>query len=114
MPPSATRPALATRTNVYTNDTPSPWSASIKSKGKRPASEPEDRLKKRAKVSTEPDSSDYKNEIHDSSDSDSDVEMENIADVRARARRGTVFGMMNTASRSSSASRPGFCELTYT
>lgn len=90
------RPALINRTNVYTNNTSSPWTASIKvgSGLKRSASEigGNGGLKKRVKVSEEA-------EENSGDNSDSDVEMEDIETVAVRGRRGTVFGMMNTVSR---------------
>lgn len=102
------RPALNNRTNVYQNNTSSPWSASVKvgSSLKRSASEVggSGGVKKRVKISEEPeeDSSDGGSD----SDSDSDVEMEDIDAVAARGRRGTVFGMMNAAARAVPGTRP--------
>ena len=91
------RPALINRTNVYANNTPSPWTTSVKvgSGLKRSASEigGSGGLKKRVKVNEEA------KENSSDDNSDSDVEMEVIETVVARGRRRTVFGMMNTASR---------------
>jgi len=106
----ASRPALVNRTNVYTNNTSSPWTV-IQLQGgvKRPSSGAENGgLKKRLKVNSskeKPQEESISDEEGSDSEGDSD-EMEDSA-VRARARRGTVFGMMNAAAMGHPGSRQG-------
>ena len=100
---SDSRPALVNRTNVYANNTSSPWSASIKVGGglKRPVSEigGTGGLKKRLKVNEGP------KENLSGDDSNSDVETEDIKTVAVRGRRGRMFGMMSVASRAVPSAR---------
>jgi len=105
----ASRPALANRTNVYTNNTPSPWTALQLQAGikRRSNSAENGGLKKRAKISSSQEKlqESIVDEDDSGDDSNSDAEMEDICAVRTRARRGTVFGMMNAAA----MGLPGSC-----
>lgn len=114
---SNTRPALINRTNVYSKNSPTPWTASIKAAGtKRPASGGDGGFKKRLKFASEQENNSADIEVDidgaaDLSDSDGDDDMHDIADVTARARRGTVSGMINAASRAPAGYRPGLCKV---
>jgi hypothetical protein len=93
----ASRPALVNRTNVYTNNTQSPWSVLQQAGIKRPSSGTENGgLKKRVKVSNKEEQDNIVENIYSDEESDGNEEMEDIVSVKARARRGTVFQMMNT------------------
>jgi hypothetical protein len=108
----ASRPALINCTNVYTNNIPSPWTV-IQLQGgvKRPSSGAEDGgLKKRLKVRCSREQSQEENIANQEGsddESDSGEEMKDIRAVRARAKRGTVFSMMNAAAMGHPGSRQG-------
>jgi hypothetical protein len=111
---SASRPALSNRTNVYTNNTPSPWTVLQQTGTKRPSSGAENGgLKKRIKVNSKDEQEVQENILEDGdsdAESDSDEEMEDIVNIRARARRGTAFQMMNAAAMGLPRSRQGLCK----
>lgn len=104
----ASRPALVNRTNVYTNNTQSPWSVLQQAGIKRPSSGTEyGSLKKRAKVSSKEEQYNVVENEYSGEESDGNEEMEDIVSARARARRGTVFQMMNTTAMGVPRSRQG-------
>jgi denticleless len=104
-PSSSPRPAFANRTNVYQNSgntiaPPKSWfslpTPPEHGKVKRPSTAADGRLKKRVKLCL--DNKGSKDPItHEESDGDSDVEMEDMAIVRAKARNSSTFQMRRNA-----------------
>jgi denticleless len=121
------RPVLVNRINVYTNSIPSPWSALQQAGTKRPASGPQcGGLKKRVKVNNSKEQKQQENIIEDDDsdcESDSDVEMADVVDVKPGSKRSTTFRMMAAAAMRVPISRQGirtcfrcfvvFCILIY-
>jgi hypothetical protein len=114
----SSRPALANCTNVYTNNIPSPWTIlQLHAGTKRPSTSSggeDGSLKKRAKVSCSNEQHQKESTAeaeYSDEENNSDVEMEDMVNVTARGRRGTVFGMMNAASLRLPGSRRGLRRL---
>lgn len=101
-PSSSPRPALENRTNQYRNATTTPQHKSwfllpTPSTGKRPlTADGDDHVgpAKRLKFTRDEEDTDYSS----SEDNDSDMDTENVLAMnRARARKQTVFQIMNNA-----------------
>jgi hypothetical protein len=88
------RPALVNRTNVHPDATPATLKTSRieQGKSKRPSSEHDGRLKKRARLVSEDEESQESSCWE--SDSESEMEVDNAALDNARQRKGTAFHTM--------------------
>lgn len=100
-PSSSPRPALFDRTNVHSDSVPTRphnWlslpTPPKDHKAKRPFSGQADPVKKRVKITEEHEESE---DVSPGEESDSDIEMEDVAMVRARGLKRTFFRMMNAA-----------------
>ncbi|OBZ76265.1 Denticleless A [Grifola frondosa] len=91
--PNTSRPAFVNSTNVYATRTSSFTATSLDLKRPFPPESTEGRDRKRFKSGDPVTNDDAESRM----DSDSDDEMEDIAAIRARARKRTVFAMRNAA-----------------